>query len=180
MIFYPILAVALFLALVVQFFIPPIPWLHEARVLVLPVVFFYGAFALPFWGMLVLAFLAGFMWDALTVQIVDSSVEISLGWSIILYAVLGGIMNGFRPLFLRGRWEIHCLLSGICTSILVLVEYLMLTLRRTGFDFSPEVWWRIGGSGILAVLLSPLVFFFLNWVGAKVGFDPHPEEKPVF
>lgn len=178
--FYPIIVGALFLALVVQHFIPPVPWLHEARVLLMPVVFFYGALALPFWGMLILAFITGFMWDALTVQIVDSSVEISLGWSIIVYAALGAMMNGFRPLFLRGRWEIHCLLSGVCTSILVLVEYLMITLRRTGFDFSSEVWWRIGGSGILALLFSPLVFFFLNWIGAKVGFEPWIEEKPVY
>ena len=31
--------------------------------------------------------------------------------------VLAGIMHGLRPLFVRGRWEVHCILSGICTSV---------------------------------------------------------------
>lgn len=180
MMFYPILVVGLFLSLVIQYFIPPIPWVHDARLLLLPVIFFYCALAVPFWGMLIYAFITGFIWDAMTVQVVDSAVEISLGWSIIVYAVLGAIMNGFRPWFLRGRWEVHCLLSGICTALIVFIEYLMITFRRSGFEFPTVVWWRIGGAGILAAAMSPIVFFILNWIGEKVGFNPESEEKPAF
>src|SRR5205823_6513695 len=122
---------------------------------IMPVILFYGALALPFGWMLALVFCAGFMWDALTVQVLDSHVEIALGWSILLYALLGSIMHGFRPWFLKGRWEVHCLLSGLCTSAILLAEFLMLTFQRGGFVFSKEIWWRILGPGVMAMLLAP-------------------------
>src|SRR6478735_11792252 len=106
--FFVILVVAMFAGLVVQHFIGPLPMIN-ARVLLMPVVMFYGSLALPNWGMLALSFLGGLMWDSLHVQILEGDVEIGLGWSIILYSVLGSLMSGFRPLFQRGRWEIHCL-----------------------------------------------------------------------
>jgi len=188
MIFFLILAASLFVSLVVQQFIGPLPWLHGTRVLLMPIVLFYGALAVPFWAMLILAFIAGFMWDALTVQIaftrdiatghaVASNVEISLGWSILLYAALGSLMIGFRPLFQRGRWEVHCLLSGVLTSAIVLAEYLMITLRRGEFVFSTEVWWRIGGAGLVAIILSPFCFFILSSIAEAVGYDTQPRQE---
>ncbi len=166
----------MFGALLVQHFIPPLP-VFGARVLLMPIIMFYGALALPTPGMLVLAFCGGLMWDALHVQMVEGNVEIALGWSIVLYATLGALMGGFRPLFQRGRWEIHCLLSGVCTSMIVLAEYLMITFRREPvvFLFNKEIWWRIGGAGLVAAFLSPLFFFALNYLAFVVGYDPQPE-----
>ncbi len=188
MIFFLVLLGSLLLSLIGQQFIAPMEWLHGARVLLMPIVLFYGALAFPFWAMLILAFASGFMWDAMTAQIsfvrdfatglpVASNVEISLGWSIILYAALGSIMSGFRPLFQRGRWEIHCLLSGVCTSLIVLAEFLMITFRRGEPFFSNEVWWRVGGAGLMAILLSPVFFFLLNFVATLVGFNPHHAKR---
>ena len=99
---YPYLILAEFLALAVQEYLPGLP--YGARIFLLPLVFFYGALAVPLPGMLCLAFAGGFMWDALiATQVVDGTLEISLGWSIVMLAALGAIMNGFRPLFQRGR-----------------------------------------------------------------------------
>ena len=178
MIFFLILLAGMFLSLVVQHFIGPLPP-FGARVMLMPIVMFYGALALPIWGMLALAFAGGLMWDALCTQQTDSGFEIAMGWSILLYAALGAIMSGFRPLFQRGRWEIHCLLSGLCTSVIVLAEYLMLCLRRqpVSFVFNQDIWWRIGGAGLIAALLSPLFFFFLNYLASLVDYDPQPERE---
>jgi len=184
MVFFALLLVLMFLALVVQHLIAPVPMLG-ARVLLMQMVMLYGALALPLPGMLAVTFAGGLMWDALHTQwagdnVGERQVEIAMGWSIVLYAALGTIMNGFRPLFLRGRWEIHCLLTGICTSAMVLAEYLMLTLRRQpiAFVFDLPVWWKIGGAGVLATLLAPLFFFLLNYVALLTGYDPQPEQKP--
>ena len=176
MIFFAVLLFSMFVSLIVQHFIGPLPYI-QARVLLMPIIMFYGALALPLYGMLALTFLGGLMWDALNTQYVDGAVEISAGWSIILFAALGAIMSGFRPLFLRGRWEIHCLLTGVCTSVLVLAEYLMITIRRepVHFVFNDEVWWRIGGAGLVAAFLSPLIFFVFNYLAALTGYDPQPE-----
>lgn len=178
--FFFILLLAMFLAVIVQHFIGPLPMIG-ARVMLMPVVMFYGALALPNWGMLALSFAGGLMWDALHVQILDGNVEIGLGWSIILYAVLGALMSGFRPLFQRGRWEIHCLLSGICCSSIVLAEYLMITIRRQPmqFIFDQDVWWRIGGAGLVGMIISPLIFFTLNYIAYLIGYDAQPERGPA-
>jgi hypothetical protein len=177
MIFFITLFAALVFSLVAQEFIPALPWLYGAQVYLLPVVFFYCALAMPMAAMLVLAFATGFMWDAMTVQIVDGNVEISLGWSIILYAILGSIMSGFRPLFQRGRWEIHCLLSGVFTALILFAEYLMITFRRGEFIFPAIIWWRIAGSGLVAALLAPAVFFVLNTIAAFTGYDTRASRK---
>ncbi len=175
MIFFLVLLAGMFLSLVVEHFIGPIPPMG-ARVMLMPIVMFYGALALPLWGMLALAFAGGFMWDAIASQQVDSGVEIALGWSIILYAALGTVMSGFRPLFQRGRWEIHCLLSGFCTATIVFVEFIMISLRRepVNFPFNDEIWWRIGGAGLMAALLSPILFFFFNYIASLIGHDVRP------
>lgn len=181
MMFFPILIVALFLSLVVQEFIPPLAWLNGARVLLMPIVFFYGALAMPAWGMLILAFATGFMWDALVAsQIVDANVEISLGWSIILFAALGAIMNGFRPLYQRGHgWEIHCLMCGPLIAFHVLMEYLMITFRRGEFLFPKVIWWRIGGAGLVAMVLAPVVFFIMHSFALSFGWGPPQRRRAV-
>lgn len=175
MIFFGVLLLSMFFALILQHFIGPLPVIH-ARVMLMPMVVFYGALAMPIAGMLALAFCGGLMWDALHTQYIDGAPEISAGWSIIVYAALGAIMNGFRPLFQRGRWEIHCLLTGGCTSCLVLIEYLMITIRRqpVQFIFNHDAWWRIGGAGLVAAFLAPLVFFLFNYLAALTGYDPQP------
>jgi hypothetical protein len=188
-IFFALLLISMVVALIVQHFIGPLPVIGS-RVLLMPIIMFYGALALPAPGMLALAFCGGLMWDALHTNVViasasdpamaaEASVEIAMGWSIVLYAALGALMGGFRPLFQRGRWEIHCLLSGVCTALIVLAEYLMITFRREPvvFLFDKEIWWRIGGSGLVAILLSPFFFFALNYLAFLVGYDPQPERN---
>jgi hypothetical protein len=179
MIFFFILVVLVVIAQVAEFYIPPIAWMYDAHVYITPVIVFYGAMALPFPLMLALAFFAGMLLDALTVQVIGTRVEISMGWSILLYAVLAGIMHGLRPLFLRGRWEVHCILSGVCTSAIILAQYLMITFRRGSLFFSREVWWQIGGPGLIAMLMAPVVFWTLQWV-ARITRYPYLPERSGF
>src|SRR5256886_7544757 len=179
MIFFFVLLVLVLIAQIAEFFIPALPWLYNAHIYVVPVIVFYGAVALPFPMMLALALYAGILLDALTVQVIAARVEISLGWSILLYAVLAGIMHGLRPLFVRGRWEIHCLLTGICTSVIILAQYLMITFRRGSLFFSREVWWQIGGPGLIAMLMAPIVFWFLQWLSRVTGYS-YVSERSAF
>jgi len=174
MIFFCLLMGLVFVAQIAEFFIPPLDWMSNAHVYITPVLVFYGAMALPLPLMLVLVFWAGFLLDALTAQVIGGRVEISFGSSILLYAVLAGIMHGLRPLFARGRWEVHCIMSGICTSALLLGQYLMLSFRRGSIFFSREVWWQIGGPGLLAMLMAPLVFWALHWLARATAYPYLP------
>ena len=177
MIFFIILMGLVFVAQIVEFFIPPLDWMYNAHIYITPVLVFYGAMALPFPLVLVLAFWAGFLLDTFNAQVVGTHVEISLGSSILLYAVLAGIMHGLRPLFARGRWEVHCIMSGLCTSAILVGQYLMLSFRRGSLFFSREVWWQIGGPGLLAMLMAPLVFWMLHWLARATAYPYLPRRE---
>jgi hypothetical protein len=177
MIFFLILLFLVVVAQVSEFFIPPLDWMYHAHIYIVPVIVFYGAVALPFPLLLALVLFAGLLLDALTVQVIGSKVEIAAGWSILLYAVLAVIMHGLRPLFLRGRWEVHSLLTGICTSAIILAQYLMITFRRGSLLFSREVWWQIAGPGLIAMLMAPAVFWILNWIARVTRYPYLPERS---
>ena len=177
MIFFAILLVLVFIAQMVELFLPPLEWMYNAHIYIVPVIVFYGAMALPFPLMLALAFFAGLLLDVLTMQVVGDKVEIALGSSILVYAVLASIMHGLRPLFIRGRWEIHCVMSGVCTSLILLAQYMMITFRRGSILFTPEVWWQIGGPGLMALLIAPLLFWLLHTIGDATGNPFLPERE---
>jgi hypothetical protein len=171
MIFFFVLLVLVLIAQIAESFIPALPWLYNAHIYIVPVIVFYGAMALPFPLMLALALYAGLLLDVLTVQVIGGKVEISMGSSILLYGVLAGFMHGLRPLFVRGRWEVHCILSGICTSLIVLAQYLMISFRRGSLVFTPEVWWRIAAPGLIAMAIAPILFWFLQWIGRMTAYS---------
>jgi hypothetical protein len=192
--FFVLVAVA-FGCVATEHFIPPLVFLENARVVLLPLVLFYGALALPIGRMLWLAFCCGLMRDCLTLQLIDVEIganvsqapEIGIGWSILLYAVMGAVMSGFRPMFQKGRWEVHCLMSGLCTGLIVLAEFLMISVRRAAlFDapmvFNASIWWRVGGAGLAAFVIAPVIFWVLNSLAALIGYNPRAavpvEEKP--
>ena len=171
---------SLFLVLVAQIvgiFLPALDWMYGAHIYIVPVIVFYGAMALPFSLMLALAFWAGFLLDALTVQVIGPRVEIAFGWSIILYAVLAGIMHGLGPLVCAGAMgsplhsERRLHFALFCWS-----QYLMISFRRGSIFFTPEVWWQIGGPGLIAMLMAPLVFWMLHWLGRATAALILPEE----
>ena len=164
------LIAAMFIALVLQHFAGIVPG-FGSQILIMPVVFLCGAAALPVAGMLVLAFIAGLMWDCLTFMPVGGRADLPFGGTIVLYAGIGSLMNGLRPLYLRGWWHLHAVMTGLLTSLLVLVEYLLITFRREPFEliWPPEVWQRIGGSGLVAAFLAVPLFLLLNWVGRRIG-----------
>lgn len=175
MMFYLSLIASMFLALVTQHFTGEMYGLG-GKLLLLQVVFFFVAAALPLPSVLFFAVVAGLMWDSLTAlptALPDGSekYEVMFGWSVALYGALGAVMNGLRSLYLRGRWELHCLLTGVLTSVIVLMEFLIITFRREPFAFHwpNDAWHRIGGSGLAAALLAIPAFAVFTWLGRRLG-----------
>lgn len=168
--FFLLLLALMFVGLILQSYIGAFPGMG-GQILVLPMLFFYAAAALPLWAMLITAFAAGLMWECRVNIPIEGQPEMIFGWSILVFGALGAVMNGLRPLFLRGRWQFHCLMAGILTSLLVLVEYLVITFRREPFMFiwPQNVWRQILSSGLVTVLVSPFIFILLNWIGRRLG-----------
>lgn len=178
MIFFLLLLVMMFAALVLQHFVPALPFVG-ARVLIMQMIMLYGAISLPLPGMIVLTFLGGLMWDCLNLLFVGETAQVAMGWSIALYMALGTIMAGFRPLFIRGRWEVHCLLTGLLLAAIPLAEFVMQTVRTepVTWVWNRSIAWRIGGAGLIGTLLSPLLFFVLNYLAILTGYDPQPDRN---
>lgn len=162
------LVLCVFFSLVLQELIPPLTIFGSARVDLVPVFFCYGALLLPFPLAILLAMVAGLLVDLANVQILAGHVEIGLGWSIFFYVLYAIILQGVRPVFLRGRWEIHAFASGVCAILLVAAQFVMITFRResSGFEWSSLVIWKILVPGSIAFLLAPVVYFLAKSMGA--------------
>ena len=157
-----VLVAAIYLALIAQEFIPPLGFLGGAHLLLVPLLFCYGALWLSFPAMLGLAVFTGLLSDLAYLHVIGDRVEIGLGWSILFYVLAGTAMQPLRPLFLAGRWEVHCLASGAVTLFLLLGQYLMVCLRRGSFMVDGTVFWHITGPAIAALLLAPPVYFLFG------------------
>ena len=176
--FFALVLLVDLLAVVFQPYCPPISRFSGAVLLMFPVVLAYGALALPFAGALALAFCNGLVWDALTVQIYSPGTsfqvapveEFPLGWSIVLFGVLAILVHGLRPLFLRGRWDLHCVASGFCTVAILLAQYALITFKRGGLIFPRDLWARLLLPGFFAMLLAPLVCFGFYFAAGLLNY----------
>ena len=150
------LVIGVFRAYVVQAFLPPVGFLHGARVILVPMIFCYAAMVFPTWAMVLAAFYTWLLTDLAYLHVVDGQVEIGLGFSIVFFVVFGLLANGFQPAFRRGHWWIHILLSALGTSAFLAAQFLMISFRREGLVFNELVVWRILGPGLVAGVLAPL------------------------
>ncbi len=178
-VYFSILLGLTLLSEILQPLVPSVAALGGARFLFFPALLAYGSLALPYPLVLALAFCAGLTWDLLTLQVFTSSVtllkapvvEIGLGLRVLLLGVFCTLMHGMRPLFLRGHWELHIFLSGLCTVTLLLTEYLLVSLKRGGLDFSAPVWWRIFAPGVASMIFAPFVYLVFtiaaHWLGLR-------------
>jgi hypothetical protein len=186
MIFVLLLFLLMSLGFVVQDFIPAISWAWHARIFAVPIVYFACAISVPFPVMLCLAFFTGFVWDALNhisinwADVQHAALEVdavvgsgggAFGFSIFLYALLGALMHGIRPLFRRGRWELPILMTGAGTFLLLTLEYGFINFRRAGFSFQTEVWKHIAATSVLSMIVAPFAFLLINFLAKISGYS---------
>lgn len=161
----------LVLAALAQQFCLPISYLQDARFLILPLVFLCAAVAVPAPGMLLLAFATGLLWDLQQAIILDvpedpqlyrESVEnLSFGFSVLLYALIGALMQGIRPLFQRGTWFMPIMLSGVALFLYRWVEFLSLSFIRGNFVFDNDLVRQLAISAVITMALAPFIFIVL-------------------
>jgi cell shape-determining protein MreD len=181
MLFHPISIILLLLTFMVQEFIPGLE-IAQFATLFLPAVFFFSAsVAAPFSMMLVLAFMTGFIWDARHLpgvvetlsgaeDVFGTGADLELGagthplpfgLSIVLFGMLGTLLQGIRPLFKRGRLELPVLMVGLATFVWLLTQYLIITFLRGSLQFPAGVWSKMITDSLLAMLAAPLIFLLL-------------------
>lgn len=165
-------------ALVFQQFIPPFSGLYNARVLLVTLVFLCSSVTVGPPTMLVMAFLCGFLQDAQNAvfprtgdpQVYVMKVEqLGFGYSILLYAAVGYLMQGIQPLFRQGKWHISTLIVGISVFAYLILEYLLINFFRGGFVFTEFTLRKIAYSSGITMLFAPLVFWVLHGLASAYG-----------
>ena len=163
----------------VQEFIPAFEWAYSARLLIVHITFLTVAVAVPFPAMLTFAMMCGFVWDARyhmpvyppdAIGGVLTQAELPFGFTIFIFGLTGALIQGVRPLFRRGRWELPVLMIGICTSLALLIEYLVISFHRGGLEISPEFWWKLLMTGLFSALISPFLLLLLTRLASRTRF----------
>jgi hypothetical protein len=189
MLFNAIVLVMIFAAFALEEFIPAVAMAHNARLFLAPVFFFCASVAVPFPMMLCLAFTTGLLWDAryLPMVSIDSGVEqvasaslggvtsngndLGFGVSILLFGVLGMLMQGIRPLFRKGRWEMPVLMVGFVMMVWLLTQYLLMTFLRGEVFFPRQLWVKLVSDALMAMLASPLFYLCLHTLAGATNYE---------
>jgi hypothetical protein len=158
-----------FLALLLQQALPPIDAFQGARFVFVPLIFCLAAMALPFPLMLAAAFFTGFLCDLMYLHVVEGRVEIALGCSIVFFVIYGSIANGLRPSYLQGHWWPLVPLAGGGTAAYLLMQFVLISLRRQGFEFDPAVLWRVLAPGCIAAIFAPILYAAVKPFGAMLS-----------
>ena len=166
-------------AFVLQEFVPVFDWAYSSRLLLVHTVFLTIAVAVQFPAMLTLALITGFLWDARyhvpiysngeSIGILTQS-ELPFGFTIFLFGLLGAIIQGVRPLFRRGRWELPVLMIGVCTALGMLLEYLVISFHRGGLEIPVELWWKLLMTALFSSLISPFLLLLLSRAADRVRY----------
>lgn len=174
------LLIMILLALIAQQFIPALTGLFNSRLLLVTLVFLCASVTVGPPVMLALAFICGFLWDAQNAlgpaggdpSVYTDPVEsLRFGYSIVLYGIIGYLMQGIQPLFREGKWQFSAFLVGVSIFVYLVAEYLIINFVRGDFVFSRATLFQIVFTSTLTMLFSPLVFWILFHVAERFGHE---------
>jgi cell shape-determining protein MreD len=167
-------------ALVAQQFIPALTGAYNSRLLLVTLVFLCASVTVGPPVMLALAFICGFLWDAqgaLGAPGGDPAVykypaeSLRFGYSIVLYGLIGYLMQGIQPLFREGKWQFSTFLVGVSIFIYLVSEFLIINFVRGDFHFPRATLFQIAFTSVLTMLFSPVVFWILFQIAEKFGYE---------
>lgn len=187
MIRYSIATILLLLAaFVAQQFLPTITAFHDSRVLLVQLVFLCCAVTIAQPTMLFLAFIGGFLWDAQCALgphggdplVYTQQVEnLRFGYSILLFAAMGVLMQGIQPLFKQGKWYFSAFLSGIAVLLYLAAEYTIINFVRGDFRLNPATVQQMAFTAGITMLFSPLIFWMLFTIAGACNHSINPEVR---
>jgi len=136
-------------------------------------------------AMLLLAFLGGFLWDAQNAlgppggdpEVYTPLGSLRFGTSIVLYAMMGLLMQGIRPLFQRGRWQVSIPIAGFALFLYLLAEYLLLAFVRGDLMLSFPILRQMVLSSGMTMIFAPIILLILTRLERVFGILPATEPK---
>lgn len=178
--------VMLLAAFVLRQFVPVFPEFYHVRFFLVLLIFICAAVTLDVVGMLLLSFVCGVLWDAQHIILPvsgDSEVypegaaTLRFGYSIFLFAIAGFVMQGVKPLFKEGRWQVSILVTGIALFLYLFVELMLLSFVRGRVALTGDTLRFIFFSALLTMSFSPLVFLILFKLAKSFGYKIRMEKS---
>ena len=195
MIFNLIVLILMVCSFAVEEMLPAIEVLQNVRLFHAAVFFFAASVSVPLPTMLLMAFFTGFVWDARYLMTpsrdasieqlasvgagdvgslsaaVANSMDLGFGYSILIFGILGLLMQGIRPLFRKGRWELPVLMVGVATAMWLGLQYLVLTFLHGGLFFTAAVGYKMITTVMFALLVAPLLFLMLHILARMTNYE---------
>lgn len=156
-----VLIVALLAGGVIQTLSPSFVFLGGVKLPILPAIVLYYALTGDGMTMLVAAFLAGFLNDAMS--------QMPLGYSVFFYCLAGWLAGRFRSTVLIDSVLTTALFGGAAGAVLSLALSLLLAQNQLAILPAWRVALRMAGTGLLGAVVTPIVFWAVkgmdHWVG---------------
>ncbi|MEP2777615.1 MAG: hypothetical protein ABJQ29_07690 [Luteolibacter sp.] len=171
-------------AFLVQQFLPAFTGLSHARILIVHLVFLCAAVTVATPTMLLMAFIGGLLWDAhcslapitMDPEVYTQPVEsLRFGYSILLFAAMGFLMQGLNPLFRQGKWQFSALLTGVAIFLYLAAEFILISFVRGDFVISRSIIRLMSYTSLLTMLFSPLIFWILYRIAKLFDHSLYPE-----
>lgn len=173
-------------AFLVQQFIPTFTGLSHSRFLIVHLVFLCAAVTVTTPTMLLLAFIGGLLWDAhCFLPSIHADLEfyrqptesLAFGYSILLFAAMGFLMQGMNPLFRQGKWHFSALLTGVAIFFYLTAEFILISFIRGDFVISRSILRLLFYTSLMTMLLSPIVFWILYRIARLFGHSLYTEAR---
>lgn len=171
----------LFLVFCIQEFIPRMGEnASHALIMLFPLWFLCTAVTVSYPVMLVQAFVCGLLWDLR--YTIDPGYgiisDIPFGITVLLYGLLGCVMQGSRGHYAKGQFMAPVFMAGICLILSQLLEYLFLNFKRGSFSFPRPVLVEMAASALVSVAIAPLIIALLYWLSKSTGYHPRRQAYP--
>lgn len=171
-------------AFAAQQFMPVFTGLHHSRLLLVQLAFLCCAVASGQPLMLLLAFIGGFLWDAqctLAPHPGDPTIytqpteSLRFGYSILLFAAAGYLMQVIQPLFRQGKWLFTTALIGLTLMLYLTLECGLISFIRGELQIDRPTFLQILFTSLLTTPLAPLLLAPL-WLIARACDYPSDQE----
>lgn len=172
-----ILVLLMPVSLAVQELLPAIPPFRE-RLQLLPVVFVFGAAALPLVPALWFSLLAAAIQGLALLQVQGGEAEMGLTLPVVFFVSWALVLQTVGEATRGMRWELHAFGSALVTASMIAGEFLWICIKRGGFPLDGTVLSRILVPSAAAFLLAPVLYVALRSLVPVVA--PEDEDGSPF
>ena len=175
-------------AFAAQQLMPAFTGLHHSRILLVHLAFLCCAASSSQPLMLLLAFIGGFLWDAqctLSPHPGDPAIytqpteSLRFGYSILLFAAAGYLMQFIQALFHNGKWFITTMLIGLTLMLYLTLECGLISFIRGELEINRPTFLQIFFTALLTTPFAPLLLAPLRFISRACERDDEVETARV-